>query len=370
MRHLTLIAALLALAALAAAQAPVAEWSFDEDVTGWDVTDPASQITSTDDANVIREEDNGVLEFSFTPDKATMSAIVCGVPAGLTAARSIQFFAKTTDQTMVMVALVEADGSNYSTGFTSLVDRWQEVSFNLSGFTLGEDSTDENGQLDPEQVSAIMIGDVVTMLALLADQIPFIIAPDMSPRMLWIDDFWVDVQGVDPRWQAFDADGEKGVRVDSFESAPLQWMVMAGAGIEVAYDDELKAEGEFSMRVSYDLPPNKALAMLTSLGGVPRADMTGLRLSLLSETETTLLIEIEERDESKYQTMVPLPTGDEFDTVELALAEFTLSEDSEDENGQLDITQAKQILIADISVLTGAPVALNTIWLDDLVLFE
>ena len=244
------------------------------------------------------------------------------------------------------------------------------MSLDLSDFTLGDDSTDENEQLDPDQVQAIMIADVVTMLAILADQIPFIIAPDMSPRMLWLDDLWVDVQGVDPRWVAFDVDGEKGVQVDSFESAPLQWMMLAGSGIEAAYDDELKAEGEFSMRVSYDLPPNKAFAMLTSLGGIPVAGTTGMRISLLSEVETTLLLEIEELDKSKYQTMIPLTTGDEFDTVELAWAEFTLSEDSTDENGQLDITQAKQILFADISAITEAPVALNTIWLDDLVLFE
>ena len=370
MTRLIAVAGMLALTVVSVAQAPVAEWSFDEDVAGWDVADPTSQIVSTTDANVTREDGNGVLELSFTPDTATICAIVCATPAGLTDAKSLQFFARTTDQTVIMVALVEADGSSYNTGFTSLADRWQEVSLDLGEFNLGDDSADENGQLDPGQVNAIMVADAVTMFALLAEKIPFIIAPDMSPRMLWIDDFSIDDQGVDLRWKAFEADGEKGIQVDSFESAPLQWMVLAGKGIEAAYDDELKAEGEFSMRVAYDLPPNKAFAMLTSLAGIPLAGVTGLRMSLLSETETTLLLEIEEFDESKYQAMVPLTAGDDFDIVELALAEFTLGDDSQDENGQLDVTQVKQILIGDISALAQAPVALNTLWLDDIVFFE
>jgi hypothetical protein len=366
MRRLTLVAILVvALAHVAGAQAPVAEWLFDEAVDGWAATDPNSQLSSTTDANVVREDGNGVLELSFTPVAGTIAGVASQIPSGLAGARSLHCHVRSSDQTIVMVALVEGDGSNYSAGFTSLPDRWQEVALDLNEFNLGDDSTDENGQLDPEQVQGIMVADAVAMLAMLSQQIPFIIAPDMSPRMLWMDDMWIGTDGVDPRWSQSEVDGLPTVKVDSFESAPLQWATLAGKGIEVAYDPDRKAEGAFSLRVTYDLPPQKAFAMMTSLRGMPLDGMEVLRFSYISEVATTLLVQVKELDDSEYSGMVPLAAADDFGTAELALADMTLSDNSTDENGKLDMAQAKEIVVADISAMTPTPVTLNTLWIDD-----
>jgi len=366
MCRLTLVVALVAaFVGVAGAQAPVAEWLFDGDVTGWSAIDPASQVSSTADANVIREEDNGVLELSFTPVVGTISGVMGQVPAGLAGAQSLRMHLKSTDQTIVMVALIEGDGSSYNTGFTSLPDRWQEIALDLDEFHLGDDSTDENGQLDPGQVQAIMVADMVAMLAMLAEQVPFIAAPDLSPRMLWLDDVWVDTEGVDPRWTETDLEGRKAVQVDSFESAPLQWATLGGEGIEVVYDSEWKTDGEYSLRITYDLPPMKVFGMMTGLRGLPLEGSQLLRFSYISEVSTTLLIEIKELDESKYNAMAQVKATDEFATYELALDQMVLADDSTDENGKLDMAQAKELLLADISAMGETPVTLNTIWFDD-----
>jgi hypothetical protein len=366
MYRLIVIAALAAaITSIAGAQAPVAEWLFDEALDGWGATDPNSQLSSTSDANVVRDEDNGVLELSFTPAAGTIAGVAGQIPSGLAGARSLHCHLKASDQTIIMVVLVEGDGSSYNAGFTSLPDRWQEVALDFTEFSLGDDSADENGQLDPEEVQGIMIADVVAMLAMLSEQIPFIIAPDMSPRMLWVDDLWIGTDGVDPRWTQDEVDGLQSVQVDSFETAPLQWAALAGKGIEVAYDPERKAEGQLGLRVTYDLPPQKAFAMMTSLRGMPLDGMEVLRFSYISDVGTTLLVQVKELDESEYNAMVPLTAADEFDTVELALADMTLSDDSSDENGQLDMAQAKEIVIADVSAMTPTPVSLNTLWIDD-----
>ena len=366
MSRLTLVAALVAaFVGVAGAQAPVAEWLFDGDVTGWSAIDPASQVSSTADANVVREEGNGVLELSFTPAVGTISGVMGQVPAGLAGAQSLRMHLKSTGQTIIMVALVEGDGSSYNTGFTSLPDRWQEIALDLDELQLGDDSTDENGQLDPGQVQAIMVADMVAMLAALAEQVPFVVTPDLSPRMLWLDDMSVDTEGVDPRWIETDVAGQKAVQIDSFESAPLQWVTLGGKGIETAYDAEWKTDGEYSLRVTYDLPPMKVFLMMTGLRGVPLEGSTLLRFSYLSEVSTTLLIEIKELDESKYQTMAQVTAADEFATYELALDQMVLADDSTDENGKLDIAQAKELLLADVSAMGETPVTLNTLWLDD-----
>ena len=211
-----------------------------------------------------------------------------------------------------------------------------------------------------------MVADAVIMLAMMADQVPFFVAPDLSPRMMWIDDMWVDSEGVDPRW----IKTETGIQVDSFEAAPLQWACVAGTGLEVAYDKELKTDGNNSLRIAYDLPAGKLFIAMTGLQAVPLEGMTRLSLSYLSEVATTLLLEIEEVDGSKYSTLLPVVAGDDFSQIDMALAELTLGNDSEDENDQLDITQAKQLVIGDLSAMVGDPVLQNTLWLDDLSFAE
>ena len=371
MRRPTLVAALaVALSGVAGAQPPVAEWLFDGDVDGFACTDQMAQVTSTDDENIVRENDNGVLEVSYIPLSDGLQALVGQVTGGLTGGNSLRGHIRTTAQTVILVGLVEADGSGYHASFTSLPGRWQEIALDFTEFTLGEDNTDENGQLDPDQVEAVVIADAVAMLATLAQQAPFLIAPDMSPRMLWLDDLRIDSEGMDARWVEANIDGVDGVRVDSFESAPLQWMCLAGQGVEVTYDQERKAHGEYSLRFAYALPPSKLFVAATHLTGIPLAGMKVLSVSYASEVATTLLFEIEETDGSKYNTMVPIGATDAFMPIEIPLDDLTLGDDSQDENGRLDMDQAKQFVVGDISAMTRNPVTLNTLWIDDVLFME
>lgn len=371
MRRPTFVAALaVASLGVASAQPPVAEWLFDGDTEGFACTDQTAQVSSTDDENIVREEGNGVLEVSYTPSRDGLQALVGQVTGGLAGGNSLRGHIQTTAQTVILVGLVEADGSGYHASFTSLPGRWQEIAFDFTEFTLGDDNTDENGQLDPGQVEAVVIADAVGMLATLAEQVPFLMAPDMSPRMLWLDDLRIDSEGMDPRWVEADIDGVHGVRVDSFESAPLQWMCLAGEGIEVTYDQERKAQGEYSLRFAYDLPPSKLFVAATRLTGIPLAGMKILSVSYASEVATTLLVEIEEADGSKYNTMVPIGATDAFMPIEIALGDLTLGDDSTDENGRLDMDHAKQFVVGDLSAMTDKPVTLNTLWIDDVLFME
>ncbi len=371
MRNLLLVAVLgcvfagLMLATPASAQAPVAEWLFDNDIDGFGTRDQGAQLTSATDADVVREEGNGVLQFAYTPTKGAPTGLGTGLNAGLLGGKSLLMHIRTTAQTTVRVGINEADASSYSTEFTSLPGRWQEVVLDFSEFTLADGSADQNDRLDLDQAALIFFTDNVGTLAALADAVPFFIAPDLSPRKLWLDDVWVDSEGTPPRWVRTEA----GLQVDSFESAPLQWAGIAGSDTEIAYEQERKADGDYSLRIAYNLPPGKLAVWGTGLGTVPLEGMTRLRLSYLSEVETTIMLEIEELDGSKYRTFLPTPAGDDFAQLDIAVAELTLGDDSADENGQLDITQVKKLVVGDVSAMEGGPVE-NTLWLDDVSFAE
>ena len=353
------------------AQEPVLVWSFNEDAGSWQSMDPTGHVLVTTDANVIRsEETGGVLEHAYTPAIGVISAMVSPIETGLTGGQSLHYWIKTTDYAMVATVLAENDGSRYLATFASLPDDWLEIALNMDEFALSGDTEDENDKLDPEQVQAVMLGDLTSFLAEVAQTIPFIVAPDLGPRMMWVDEFSVESEGVPPRWEETDIAGIRAVRVDGFESWPLQWFVLAGQGVEIAYDGERKAEGELSLRLKYDLPAGKAFGALTPLYGVPLTGMKNLSLAVMSEMPMLLLVELKEADESKYRTSIQIEALDDFNTLQVSLGELAVGDDSSDENGRLDMDQVIEMTLADISAMAEMPVTVNTLWIDDVVFSE
>jgi hypothetical protein len=369
---------LIALAAVAVlvpgtpAQPPdaIVSWSFDDGVGAFQGPDPASAISTTADANVVRGAEHGaVLECAYTPSPGQLAGVYGPAEADLTAAKSVRFWVRSSEPALVLVAMDEADGSSYHSGFMSLPDTWQEVALGLPEFRLGEDSTDENGRLDPGQVQGVGILDATGFIAQLAEQAPFLLAPELTPRMLWLDDLALSSESVPPRWSETEVDGNRAVRLDSFEVAPLEWMALAGSGLEVSYDPDFKAEGDLSLRLRYDLPAGKIVGLLTSPQGPDLKAMKHLSLALMTETATTLIVTLKERDESEYHLMVDLQPTDGLQSHDLTLAQFTLGDDKTDENGRLDLDQVTELSLADVSAMAGNAVV-NTLWVDEVVFAE
>jgi hypothetical protein len=366
--RLALILLPLTLVAVSVAQAPpIAEWSFEAGASEWKSLDPAARISVTSDANVVREHGGSCLEFAYTPKEGVISGAVSPVTSGLAGAQSIRLWVKTSEYAFATVLLAETDGSAYVSTFSSLPGAWQEVALGFSEFLPMDNTTDENHRLDPEQIGAVGLGDVIFLLDMLAKQLPFIPAPDMGPRLLWLDDVKVQAEPVPPRWEVTQIDGARAVRLDSFEGAPLQWLTLCGSGIEVTYDKERRTHGDYSLRASYDLPAGKVFGLMTPPADAPLAGTKTLRMSVMSEAPIVLLVELKERDESKYHGTAQIVGEGKFVDVRIPLADFKLADDSTDENGKLDMDQLKELLIVDVSAAVGTPVTANTLWLDDVI---
>lgn len=373
--RLLCLAAALALGAIASAQLPglgaLALWTFDEGVGNLQSADPGATLKTTDDPNVTRGGDHGaVMEYSYVTAAGTLAGILAPLPQSAAAARTLRFWLRTSHPCIVLANLSEMDGSAYHAGFMSLPDRWQEVALDLNEFQLGDDSTDENGRLDPGQITSLGILDATGFLARLVETVPFLVPPDLGPRMFWLDDLLLSAEPVPPRWTATQVDGRRAVRFDSFESSPLQWVALAGQGVTVDYDRDFAAEGEFSLRLQYDLPPGKLVGLMTSPTGVDLSGMKRLRLWLMSEVATTIVLSLKERDESDYNHMLELQPSDQLQLVDIDLSKMTLGDDSADENGKLDLDQVKELTLADVSLIVGKPVSVNTLWIDDVVFTE
>ena len=76
---------------------------------------------------------------------------------------------------------------------------------------------------------------------------------------------------------------------------------------------------------------------------------------------------IEEKGGARYNKKIDLLLGD-WKAFSWKLSDFTLADDSRDDNGKLDADQIKQISIADVTNLMGGSEAEEThLWVDNVI---
>lgn len=354
----------------AATADPVASWPFDQDKAGWTSLDPLAKLDLTTAAEQIREGGGGAASFTYQAVRGKLSGMVTQVQEDGAQAKSLHFWLKTAVPTVMLVVMNEKDESSYHLAFFSLGGAWQEISLDFADFALGEDSQDENGQFDPAQLAGVGLVDAAGMLAEMAAKISFINPPTLGPRQFWLDDFSLDSENVATRWEKTQLHGRPALRLDSFEGLPLQWLMLAGDGVKVAYDDQVHADGELSLSLTYDVPQGKIFGLLTNPGKAPLGNPAVLHLALRTARTTTLIVGLKEKDGSQYNAFVPLEASPNLQEKDLNWADFKLADDGQDENGRLDAGQIVEVTIGDVSQLLGKPTGLNTLWVDDIVFGE
>lgn len=371
LRNYAVLVLCIAAVSVGWAQGAVVEWAFEADTGQWQSIDPSAQLTLTREQPAVRIEGEGVAQYAYEIAVGKMAGLATEVTVDTARAKSIRLWLRSSVPTMCLLSLSEKDGSNYMTAFASLGDVWQDIAVDLSEFKLTDDSQDENGLLDPGQVGGLGIIDASSFLLQMAAQVPFLVPPATGPRKLWLDDVAIDSEGVLPRWEAVEVDGLKGVRLESFEGMPLQWLAISGGAMKLSYDDQVKTHGNLSLKLEYSLPPGKLVGLLTSPGTAPIGNALRLRLSVRSEAPSaTLMIGLKEDDGSQYSYMLPVAAGQEMKAVDLPLTEFKLGDDSSDEDGKLTLAEVNEFQISDLSGLIGQETAQNTLWLDDILFLE
>ncbi len=157
---------------------------------------------------------------------------------------------------------------------------------------------------------------------------------------------------------------------DTFETGTDGWLVIKFAPLiigEVARTEEegRVREGKGALALSYELEPGKVplmVRMSPSARGINR-------LSLWIKTvhrPAEVVIGVNERDDSRYDTMVHLEPADGWKKLEYDLAHFTLSDDSRDENDRLDFHEIQSVAVADAAGFLGGK-GENVLLIDEVV---
>lgn len=155
---------------------------FDDSTEGWSsisvIGDPATSDLSFDVTSKPSDVKvgKGALETHYRVEEKKMAGIIRPVD-GL-AGKGLRVWLKTDTPATLVLGLIERDGSGYQYVVQTPLNKWTFVEVPFISFNLSDDSKDENGRLDPDQVSMILVADAGGFL------------PGAGiERTLWVDEY-------------------------------------------------------------------------------------------------------------------------------------------------------------------------------------
>ncbi len=350
----------------------IVEYGFEEGIEGWLTLDTEAMLGVTGVAEEVHSG-QGSLKFEYTQRGMVPGQmpglLAVPLPGGAPGMRSLRFAIGTANSVTLVVAMSEEDGSNYMCPLRIQPGVWHEITLSLDDFGLDMDnSVDENGQLDPEQVRNIALVDAWMFFSQMTatPESPFELVP-ADAQITWLDDVVLSRAEVirDAQPDAEIPQGQRAVVVDTCDEEAYRW-VSLGADTTMIVDPESSEAGP-CYRIDYSMAAGKLWAMMRS---VPKGRLAGMeRLEFLvgSGGDATLLVGIGEEDKSEYNTVVQVRGLQPWERVQLDFADFTLGEDKIDENGQLDADQISSVMVADFKAMADGEAVQNTLWLDDLI---
>lgn len=318
----------------------------------------------------------GALSYAYEVVPGSLRLLALQRELALEGMKSLRLFVKCSAATAVVVSLNERGGASYQCSVTCAAGAWQEIAVNLDELAVDDPAKDDNGRLDPGEVVSLHVLDIAGFVSTILPELK-------GPRTLELDEVAFSTRAVPATTGP--AQVTKVVpayRVDSFETAVIRWIP-----ISVDFADGPKfglfqvlasidasappAGGKQSLQFTY---PRHATKVHGLMRGVEKVDLSSARsvdLWMKTSADGTYILNLEEKDGSRYNVKLELHSADGWKSFSFQLADFVLADDSQDENAKLDPGQIKQVLIADATGLLGGAAADSaTLWIDEVLFIQ
>lgn len=336
----------------------IAQWSFEDDTEGWVSLDPLGALTRAANNAYAGE---GALAFTF-PQRAPeaiaqegqMPGIVAvPVTADATALQSVSFAVHTSGSTPLVVALNEEDKSSYLAVVWSPAGDWHKVELALFDFHLSDDSSDENGRLDPGQITVVAIADAGMLVRMLSEQgLPFT-APPPADMTILLDDVVLSPSVL----PAVATPGEKQLVIDMCTLPTIQWLPLGGDDVTLV--SQQGDDGGRYLQVGYAAMPGTIFALVRSVGLGSLEGCKSLSLQMRSYFDGEVVIALEQPGSIRFSTTVQVRAGDAWQQIDIPFARFEPDRES-GATGTVAPGSIQQVAIADIRAALDQMVSTNT----------
>lgn len=332
---------------------------FDMDLEGWLSPEAGGEVSICTDPDNVKVGE-GSLQFDYVPLAGQLAAIAVG-QLSLAEARSVRLWLKCTEPTTFALGLSEADGDDYLLPVFTPADTWVRVEAALSDFQLSDEDVDENGRLDPSEVTTCLLVDVACFL--LAQDDGQVMFPYMSemPRMMWLDELEFSAEAVAEHRPVRRVGGESQVLVDDFGGSFVRWLPV------VQYDVEQTEEGHLALRYELEDLALPIAGILTMIDGQRLHGAVAVHVRVRTQHDANLALTVEERGGARYSAPFGVPGGDWRD-IRLPLADFQLDAETTDDNGVLDPSQLKMLGLVDVGGMLGGYTGPQQVVVDEIAM--
>jgi len=329
---------------VAALAQPLVLFSFEDDADAavWRSPTPDASLGITREPADVRDG-AGALEFSY--DAAQNGYFILEADGvDVVGGASMSFSVKCSEATPLLFGLSEEDGSSYDGYLQCPLHEWLDVEVSLDDLQLRQDSEDENGALDAGEIRSILFFD----LSNLPGDVGKALGWKQGAQSMWLDNVSINAHLTQ-------------IVVDDYESDILFGLAVGGAELSMVPD----GDGGGALSVVYSAVAEQWQGYVCGVGHADLAGLEQVALRTKVEQTTRLVVVLEERDGSKYQTFLDLQPA-EWRHHALPAANFELDPATIDENDALDSDELRvMILLVDtFSSVVGAG-GVGEVLLDD-----
>lgn len=343
------------------APAPLPRCDFEQGIEGWESLSPAGEVHVSPAPKHVRSGELA-LEYRYEAKKDAPPFLAYAV-AGLAGMESLSLDIQSDSPTQVMVALTEEGGARYQyLTFTPPAQAWMHLEIDRTEFTRADDTPDADGRLDPEQVRAIVLGDVTAILTAEGDPGAKLVGERAGQHSLWIDNLVVSKESAVTPAPA----GQ--VVIDDFRRDNLPWTPLAGVSLAVGPGPGKKAGR--ALHAAYTTEGGKLAAIIRTLAPGALPGLKKLEFRAAAPRETALAVVLEEAGGARYLASARVPGDGAFHQLSFAYDDFKRAEETKDDNGRLDPEKVKSLGFVDLAGLAGQPPAgAGSLWLQDIRAF-
>lgn len=359
MRNVCVMMAVAALAATIAAgplhaAKVVKTWNFEDGLSGWETMDQQGNVSLAAGTGEVAEGSLALhLSFKRVATKAEMQQR--GMPGSIVAQvqlppeptpTCLEFAVRVKLLTPLVVSLSEDDGSRYQQVVTVMPGKWHRAKMYFSQFQLADDSSDENGRLDGSQINALAFIDASLFSVILGEEMKA--APIRIATMAGGEnEIWLDAI------RLTDEPAPSENVVEDASSALPRFLTLLGPKAQLSREDA-GLDGKPCWVLRYDMAAREVGGMMWGLPPGALTGTAGLRLVMQADRPLAYVLQVKEADGSEYNVLLQLEAGKKLDQ-QFPWPDFTLGDDSTDENGRLDVDQIAAVMLADATgLLEGA----------------
>ncbi|HEU4753849.1 MAG TPA: hypothetical protein VFU47_12135, partial [Armatimonadota bacterium] len=325
----------------------------------------------------------GALAYSYKVEPGAVRALLAEahIPAGT---RAVRFWVRSSTPTVLMLSL-RAGAPGYNLPYYVPANEWTQIAANLNEFEPEGDAAGA-AALKPDEVTSIGVTDMATMLVNAPGDLAKLLPNLQGSRTVWLDDLQFSETAVPQTTGSARSGNDGAFVVDNFETPLVRWTpvraVFGGAAPQFdLFTPEASVRvvpeaagpgmartpvepGGKGLRMSYKRHAQEVFGFIRSLEKYDLSKADRLRLSLNCSQKSLVIVQLKEKDGSEYQHLVMPDNSVGWQDLNLALTDFTLSDNGKDENNRLDPDQLKELTILDGSAFAGMGDADVTLDLD------